>query len=615
MNRSAAEDLDRVDEHEVTARLHDIALQLRMQNSRRPVAMLLPELLAEIFYHYVAMVWHAEEPNACFKLSHVCHYWHVVIMQLPTLWRYITFPMAQLLPTMLERSQQVPMQMKVSRMNTLTDLPKFKSALKQHSNRLRVLEMRLYCEEFESFADFKLPAAGHLRRLHLTAKDQADSNDQLALPPLFEYLNHPLQLEHLTLEGFHKPWSSAVFSPSLQHLSITKPFEAAEGVEDLNLLMGALSNLPLLKTLFLNNALPRLFVRQIEGPHTVRTVVFPSLTKLTVEDDILELAEFLANITIPPSAGMRVGFEGKEVYWKALSNLAISLHRHVMPNECRPSLLNSFIIRSVPAKEDRLHVWLDGYDTTINLSTPDIRTHTEPRITLGPVRLSKSVSMEDVFGDFIAGLPLTHIHHLSVDDLPDLGGSDVLWDRVASSLPNLQTLRICGKSTVVLPKLLAPKCPSSSVESGAKDAVLDGTSPQQPQPALTPLRASSPSADQPLLLPRLCQLILHCDNSQLSPDLRQELCKSFGSRRLHFSPSSQIPFTNFTWLKKDETSLTDEGRELLKAMEDMCFQEGRYSSIPPDPDVVMMDDSEEACMGTSNQDIVRVLSYDFSKTQ
>ena len=56
MNRSAAEDLDRVDEHAVTARLHDIALQLRMQNSRRPVAMLLPELLAEIFYHYVAMV-------------------------------------------------------------------------------------------------------------------------------------------------------------------------------------------------------------------------------------------------------------------------------------------------------------------------------------------------------------------------------------------------------------------------------------------------------------------------------------------------------------------------------------------------------------------------------
>lgn len=610
VHRSAIEDLNKAYELAVHARLHDIALQLRTQNWRRPVAKLLPELLAEIFYQYVVAVWHAEEPNACFKLSHVCHYWRAVVMQLPTLWRYTTFPMAQLVPTMLARSQQVPIKMKVSRMNTSMDLARFEEALKENSYRIHDLEMRLTCEEFESVASLKLVSAVHLRKLHLTATDQADSNDQLALPSLFENLDHPLQLERLTLDGFHKPWSSVVFSPTLQHLSLTKPFEAAEGIDDLNLLMGALSNLPLLQTLFLNNALPRLFVRQIEGPHAVRPVTFPSLTRLVVEDDILELGEFLANVTIPSSAGMKVGFEGKEVYWKGLSNLAISLHKHIMPNDDRCSSLTSFIIRTVPAKDDKLHIWLDGYDAIIDMSSPDLRVPAEPRITLGPVRLSKSVSMEDVFGDFFAGLPLTHIHHLSIDDLPDMGGSDVLWDRVASSLPNLQTLRVRGKSCIVLPKLIALQTSASKPEPEMKD--LEGTSSQQPPVAITP--SPSPSAEQaPLLLPRLRSLVLYCDDSQLGSDLRQELCRSFASRRLHFSPSNEISFVNFTWLKRGEPSLSNEGRELLKAIEGMCFQDGRYSGLPSDPDVTMKDESGGFTTDMSIQDAIQVLSYDFSR--
>ncbi|KAK7681420.1 hypothetical protein QCA50_015512 [Cerrena zonata] len=373
--------------------------------------------------------------------------------------------------------------------------------------------------------------------------------------------------------------------------------------------MGAFSNLPQLQTLFLNNALPRLFVRQIEGPHAVHPVVFPNLTRLVVEDDILELGEFLANITIPSSADMKVGFEGKEVYWKGLSNLAISLHKHVMPTEDRSSLLTSFVVRTVAAKDEKVHIWLDGYDSVIDLASPDIQVSAAPRITLGPVRLSKSVSIEDVFGDFFAGLPLTHIHHLSIDDLPDMGGSDVLWDRVASSLPNLHTLRVRGKSSIVLPRLLAPSSSLRNPMLEMKDA--DGA-PQQLTPA--PPEPTSPSPEQaPLLLPRLRALILYCDDLELSSELRQELCKSFGSRRAHFSPSSEIPFVNFTWLKKGEPSLTDEGRELLRAVEGMCFQEGQYSELPSDPDVTMKDESGSSSSATDNQDVVQVLSYDFSK--
>ncbi|KAK7681421.1 hypothetical protein QCA50_015513 [Cerrena zonata] len=143
VHRTAIEDLSKKYELDVHTHLHDIALQLRVQNYRRPVARLLPELLAEIFYQYVVTVWNAEEPNACFKLSHVCHYWRAVILQLPTLWRFMTFPMAQLVPTMLARSQRLPIEMKVARMDASKDLPKFTAALKDNSYRICDLEMRL----------------------------------------------------------------------------------------------------------------------------------------------------------------------------------------------------------------------------------------------------------------------------------------------------------------------------------------------------------------------------------------------------------------------------------------------------------------------------------------
>ncbi|CAL1699207.1 unnamed protein product [Somion occarium] len=598
LHRAAIEGLTKAYEEAVQAHHCAIAIQRRLLNSRLPVARLLPELLAEVFYHHVTAVWHRDEPDACFKISHVCHYWRSLMLQLPTLWKYATFPMSQLVPTMLARSQRVPLEMVVKRMKASADLPTFREMMKANSHRIRHLEMHLTCAEIDTLTDFKFTSLSLLRHLRLTAKDQADSNDQLELPSMFNTLNHQLHLESLTLEGFHKPWSSPIFCASLRHLFIVKPFEAAEGIEDLNLLMDVLANLPSLQTLSINNALPRLFLRQIEAPHSVHSVKFPNLTRLTVEDDILELAEFLAHVSIPSSADIKVGFEGKEVYWKGLPSLAISMSQFLVPTEDRPSFLTSFVVRTI-RKDDKLNVYMDGYDKPIRMSSAEISSDSPPRITLGPIPLGKGITTEDVFGDFFAGLPLMHIRHLSVDDLLGMNGSGVLWDQVAKNLPNLQVLRLCGKSITVLPRLLVQSQPP-------QDSKPEGGSEMKEVPPPSPTQV-------PLLLPRLQSLVLDCSSSgDVDDDVREELCKSFRARRAAFTDSS-FAFSNLTLLKQKDSTLSDGDRGLLQAVEEMCSQGGRYSCLPPDPDVPMKDDTGAQVSGAGALADPQMFSFDFSQ--
>lgn len=281
------DDIAGLDKAQIIDRLHQF-------NTLVPIAVLPPEILTEVFKHWMAdaRAWlsGSESPigpsNMWIRISHVCHHWREVALNAPRLWNQFLCNDQDFTEEMLSRTRETLLDVKASRPAihalrlVLQELPRLQSIELSFVDQLR----------WEWF-DFQDLVAPHLRKFALTGSQDGEI--------LFDKFELP-RLTELSLRNTPIPWFNRIFSPTLTHLEFGNSNNLAlHNNTSLDSVLRALKSMPHLQSLSLARTLPTIYVDPAAAD-TSRIVPFPKLRELRLEATSNICTHFLKRIHYRP---------------------------------------------------------------------------------------------------------------------------------------------------------------------------------------------------------------------------------------------------------------------------------------------------------------------------
>ena len=423
-------------------RLQDVDNKIRalklLRNTLVPVAGLPTEILSIIF-----PLLHI--PSTPFFLSHVCHRWREISLNLPCLWSYIN--LTQLTPAcaaeMLTRAKITPLQLKAAVKKR--NIENVTGQIEAHIHHTRHLSISANPQNLEWMFGRLISSAPSLEQLsicsHLT-------NDTVLVPDnLFDGIAPNLSYLHLNKCGIS--W----VSPLLKGLRDLKLFAfPRSGRTTLNVWLDALSQMPQLARLSLHDDIP---IHSVTLPpmEPGLAVVLSSLRELDILASTPDCLVVLAHLILP--ALNRLCVNAKTTHRTVTSQLISCVARNAYGPQDTEALQSLFIgdlgygaaavAWTVPWQDDTY----DGSRFSVDL--PDgIRL---ARVAFGIIHPGLQSMMAGTHHELLAALPLNHIVSLTIKDRA-LYRCMRAWRDYASRWNKLQRVRLFSSAVPSFQKML-----------------------------------------------------------------------------------------------------------------------------------------------------------------
>ncbi|KAI0369209.1 hypothetical protein BV20DRAFT_968410 [Pilatotrama ljubarskyi] len=279
-------------------------------NTMAPISRLPPEILSEVFALVAISDYEAQRrnhygPSHAYKwitLTHVCRIWRTVALNTPRLWSRIVLTKPDVAREVLARSKKAPLW--VSATVAYRDdarLP-ILDTLMQESSRIKEFRLTGPARLVQALSTkWRLPA-NMLESMFLSSDVKPFDRDSFlpTLPLSSDFLSGQIpRLRRLEIHRITVDWTNPLFCPSLKTLIVHARYDTTPKLGEFSQLLTALENMPLLETLNLNEAIPRLPDDATNLPAVQHAVTLPALRSLDLFSDAIECAKLLRHLSLP----------------------------------------------------------------------------------------------------------------------------------------------------------------------------------------------------------------------------------------------------------------------------------------------------------------------------
>ncbi|KAI0630510.1 hypothetical protein C8Q77DRAFT_1133456 [Trametes polyzona] len=289
-------------------------------NRMSPTACLPPEILSEIFVliatdHYE---WRKENHYGSahaykwIALTHVCRHWRDVALNTPRLWSRVVLTRPEVFREILPRSKKASLWVSASLPHADERRLYALEALMKESSRLRELNLTAPARFVQVISSQWKHPADNLESIILHAEAGQFEPDYLIPSTRLSsefFSGQTPKLRHLEIHRIPADWTSPLFCPSLRTLRIHLRYDLNPQPGEFPKLLQALEAMPMLETLQLNEAIPRLPDDITQLPDLGRRVSLPHLRKIDMFSDAIECANLLRHLSLPQ--GVRVIANGR----------------------------------------------------------------------------------------------------------------------------------------------------------------------------------------------------------------------------------------------------------------------------------------------------------------
>ena len=271
------------------------------RNTLVPIARLPPEILSIIFSLLSASgpsLDHFKRPSRFFipitpsSLSHVCHRWREISLNLPCFWSHIN--LTELTPAcaaeMLARAKMAPLHLAAA-VTIAHDIENIMGPIEAHIRHTRLLSISANIHDLQRMFGRLISSAPSLEQLYINSW----FNEALVPDNLFDGIAPKLSDLHLKKCGIS--WVSPIFK-GLRCLELSS-FPRSERTT-LNVWLDALNQMPQLERLSLYDGIPIHSVTALPLPvEPGPTVVLSSLRELDIHADTQDCFAVLAHVILP----------------------------------------------------------------------------------------------------------------------------------------------------------------------------------------------------------------------------------------------------------------------------------------------------------------------------
>ena len=440
------------------------ALKYR-RNALSPVSSLHPELFAAIFSILCLPGTSSQDGKpdhhiSQLRVSHVCHQWREIALNLPLLWSHVNFTSESLssvgIAEILFRAKSTPLYLEANFLGHRQDRDRCRTLRKElHTHIPHMRQLRISAEPVLLKAILKELASPSPTLEHLTLSSASKGNQRRGTPGRSPWRSQPSipdtlfesftpRLSRLELCECNISWRSSLLK-GLKYLEILNPSTNAR--PELAVWLAALDEMPQLTTLTLHSASPI----APPFPFVVRhTVTLSSLTRLDISGSPGDCALALAHLDLPALTWLcLIAFPYRQ---SDVKNLLPFIMRHAHgPQDAQP--LQSVLIRSDELRTDILawpvpNIGVEVHDLPTLLTTTP---HTRVALSFRTNEWFNPDSRLEILDMAMAGLPLDGLVTLAASDLSCMGqrSSETLhfWYHFSPKWPLLQCVRLAPDLT------------------------------------------------------------------------------------------------------------------------------------------------------------------------
>ena len=421
------------------------------RNTLAPISRLPFEILTTIFAILSELAWNERSvPLEWIRVAHVCRRWREAALDYPRFWSHIDF--TKLTPAglgeILARAKMAPLHLEADVGRWL-----FKPAealgtqLEAHISHTRHLSIS---GNFETVLAQLLSSAPTLESLSLS---RGSRSFYAIIPDNFFNRNAP-KLTSLELEMCDISWNSPLFK-GLRNLQIHDiPMDARPKLEDW---LDALNEMPNLKTLSLQNAIPLAPPASPFITEPSRTITLPFLTRFNIHAHVKDCALALAHLRLPTLTWLHVNVksydrEGEDV-------------QLVIPHVAR----NVYVLQDIEPIRSILIAGERRCTEVYAWTMPDVDVEVCGPETLGDMSRSASFLFSArgdnwrygvntaIFDALLTLLPVNSVLTFTAHNLTEL--SKEFWLRHAPRWPLLEQARLVPTSIQAFREMLAEDTP------------------------------------------------------------------------------------------------------------------------------------------------------------
>jgi hypothetical protein len=279
------------------------------RNSLVPISSLPDEVLTTIFSFGVALPsfegFKSPLPTTPFSISHVCHRWREISLNLTHLWSQIDF--TKLTPAgtaeMLARAKMAPLHLEAVNLTWGREKFKaFKRQIKAHIHHTRHLSISAPQEQLQPMLKQLVSSAPSLEQFSVT--NLTEDRAWQRLSPVIRVPDKLFggiapKLIYLRLNNCEIPWGSPLIGPVLKGLRDLKLYSYPKRARiACHRWVDALNQMPQLERLTLHDGVP--FCSEVSlSVNPGLTVVLPSLTELDISASAGDCRVVLAHLVLP----------------------------------------------------------------------------------------------------------------------------------------------------------------------------------------------------------------------------------------------------------------------------------------------------------------------------
>ena len=392
------------------------ALKLR-RNQLSPISSLPPEVFLAIF----SLLWPGggRRPDSDndhltrLSISHVCHQWREIALDIPLLWSHVDFFAQAAAGTaeILARAKSAPLYFEASAGHRWDDVrfSTFQNELRTraaHICHLRISAKPLYLQRA---AKELVSPAPTLEYLELTSHSSGRSRRRIWVPsariPDTLFNGCTPRLSHLELRC-DISWKSPLLK-GLKHLEIITPFGHARPL--LTVWLDALGEMTQLKTLILREASPiaRYLPFDVERE---RVITLPSLNRFDISGSLVDCTLALAYLDLPALTTLCLSAIFSRKHGVDVKTLVPYIARHAH------GLQDTQPLQSVLIRSEKFRIEILAWP----VPDIDVQVYNQPAKPL-PTRMAlafkgRSLSFDEPLV-VLAGLPLSGLVVLSIHKL------------------------------------------------------------------------------------------------------------------------------------------------------------------------------------------------------
>ncbi|KAF5315586.1 hypothetical protein D9611_005003 [Ephemerocybe angulata] len=393
-----------------------------------------PEILSNIFIIHNASIIQTypattfqREAFSWIYVAHVCHHWREVALNCGALWSNLLFLKPSLTETMLTRSKNSPLTVKLLGHNNPIFEPSLSKILSQ-THRLR--SVNLSGNVKDTLLSNASGSAPLLEELTLAAFGNLSSK----IPMAFLQGGAP-SLKAINLKGIEIPfWGSLPLGPNLTHLRLDLKGLQHAHRPSASAFMKSLEELPLLQLLSLSGSLP--IDTYPKWTSTSSPPIFRNLRDLFIDDTFSALSQFVQAeaIKIPKTATVAITLDYSFQNPEAIGRFLLELRERWEGLEAPIPGLAIF----KTFEPGHLHDDDFGFNIYLDPSS-DIFRRDRPDFIFNFSNTTDTLTCGEVFKAFVEELDLSHVQTLRISEgMSPLTANE--WRMACTDLKALKTI-------------------------------------------------------------------------------------------------------------------------------------------------------------------------------